>query len=73
MSYSDRERMKPWQDEKGRLEQSLKVGDSKETLTIPWKNMAEANVAGKKLTLHYGPQRVELPFTVQLIDFHHQQ
>jgi uncharacterized protein YfiM (DUF2279 family) len=31
MSYSDRERMKPWQDEKGRLEQSLKVGDSKES------------------------------------------
>lgn len=47
----------------------VKVGDSMETLTIPWKNMAEANIAGKKLTLHYGPQRVELPFTVQLIDF----
>lgn len=29
MSYSDRERMKPWKSEKERLEQALKVGDSK--------------------------------------------
>ncbi|MEO7941382.1 MAG: hypothetical protein ABIR55_22380, partial [Burkholderiaceae bacterium] len=29
MAYSDRERMKPWKDETGRLEQALKVGESK--------------------------------------------
>ena len=29
MQYSDRERMKPWKGEKERLEQALKVGDSK--------------------------------------------
>lgn len=47
----------------------VRVGDGTEVHTIPWKQMAQVNVGGKRLSLHYGPQRVQLPFTVQLIDF----
>lgn len=47
----------------------VRVGDSAEVLTIPWKQMAQVRVDGRRLSLHYGPQRVQLPFTVQLIDF----
>lgn len=47
----------------------VRVGDSTEIQTVSWKQMAEVSVNGRKLSLHYGPKRVQLPFTVQLIDF----
>lgn len=47
----------------------VRVGDSQDVLTIPWKEMANLDLDGKRVSLHYGPQRVQLPFTVQLIDF----
>ncbi|MDX2119298.1 MAG: cytochrome c biogenesis protein ResB [Planctomycetota bacterium] len=48
----------------------LRVGDSTELVTLAWKAMAHvATKDGGTQVLHFGPRRVQLPFTVRLADF----
>lgn len=48
----------------------VRVGDDTELQTLPWKGMVQAAAPdGRNLVLHYGPRRVELPFTLRLDRF----
>lgn len=48
----------------------VRVGDRAELTTIAWKSMARVDAGDSlMLLLHFGPRRVELPFTVRLDDF----
>lgn len=48
----------------------VRIGDSTESKTIPWKGLAPFTTPDKRtVLLHYGPRRVQLPFTLRLADF----
>lgn len=48
----------------------VRIGDHTELQTLGWKGMVDAAGADNKpVVLHYGPRRVQLPFTVRLADF----
>lgn len=48
----------------------VRIGDGTELRTISWKGMVELTTADNRLVaLHFGPRRVQLPFTVRLADF----
>lgn len=47
----------------------VKVGNDPEPVTIPWRQMLDLPSKDKPTALYFGPQRVQLPFTVRLVDF----
>jgi uncharacterized membrane protein YqjE len=48
---------------------TLRIGDAKEPVQVAWKAFEAMTGTGRNLLLRYGPQMVELPFTVKLNDF----
>lgn len=48
----------------------VRIGDSTELQTLAWKAMTPVTTADNRtLVLHFGPRRVQLPFSVRLDDF----
>ncbi len=49
----------------------VRIGDGTELQTLAWKAMASVQMPDKRMAmLHYGPRRVQLPFSVRLAKFH---
>ncbi len=49
----------------------VRIGDDTALQTLVWKGMTSVTTADKRtVVLHYGPKRVQLPFTVRLAKFH---
>lgn len=49
----------------------VRIGDGTELQTLAWKGMTPVQMPDKRMAmLHYGPRRVQLPFTVRLAKFH---